>query len=137
MDIVMIIGRILFSYVFIAAGLNHLAKAKPYIEFAQTQKVKFPRASTYLSGLVLLLGGLSIVLGVYADVGALVLVVVLLVMAVKMHNFWSKTDEHAQGAFCKNVSMAGAALFFFALVANGGDFGPVLSDDLLSLFSNK
>jgi uncharacterized membrane protein YphA (DoxX/SURF4 family) len=59
MDIVMIIGRILFSYVFIAAGLNHLAKAKPYIEFAQTQKVKFPRASTYLSGLVLLLGGLS------------------------------------------------------------------------------
>ena len=33
--------------------------------------------------------------------------------------------------------MAGAAFFFFALVANGGDFGPVLSDDLLSLFSNK
>jgi uncharacterized membrane protein YphA (DoxX/SURF4 family) len=99
--------------------------------------VKFLRASTYLSGLVLLLGGLSIVLGVYADVGALVLVVVLLVMAVKMHNFWSKTDEHAQGAFWKNVSMAGAAFFFFALVANGGDFGPVLNDDLLSLFSNK
>ena len=87
--------------------------------------------------LLLLLGGLSIILGVYADVGALVLVAVLLVMAVKMHNFWSKTDEHAQGAFWKNVSMAGAAFFFFALVANGGDFGPVLSDDLLSLFSDK
>ena len=34
MDIVMIIGRILFAYVFVAAWLNHLAKSKPYIAFA-------------------------------------------------------------------------------------------------------
>lgn len=137
MDIVMVIGRILFAYIFVNAGYNHFVQAKVYVELAETQKVKFPRALTYLSGLVLLLGGLSIILGVYADVGALVLVAVLLIMAVKMHNYWSKTDEHAEGAFWKNVSMAGAALFFFALVANGGEFGPVVNDGLLSLFSSK
>ena len=49
---------------------------------------------------------------------------------------WVPDDLAKQGetaSFFKNVSMAGAALFLFALVANGGDFGPVVSDDLLSL----
>ncbi|MFM8907558.1 MAG: DoxX family protein [Actinomycetota bacterium] len=40
-----------------------------------------PRAFTYLSGLVLLLCGLSIILGVSVDVGALAIAVLLLVMA--------------------------------------------------------
>jgi uncharacterized membrane protein YphA (DoxX/SURF4 family) len=92
-----------------------------------------------LSGLLLLLGGLSVVLGVYADLGALLLAVLLLAMALKMHDFWTQSDPQAKQtetiAFFKNVSMAGAALFLFALVANGGDFGPVVSDDLLSLWA--
>jgi uncharacterized membrane protein YphA (DoxX/SURF4 family) len=81
-----------------------------------------------------------VVLGIYADLGALVLAVLLLAMALKMHDFWAHTDPQAKQtetiAFFKNVSMAGAALFLFALVANGGDFGPVVSDDLLSLWNS-
>jgi hypothetical protein len=60
-------------------------------------------------------------------------------MALKMHDFWTQSDPQAKQtetiAFFKNVSMAGAGLFLFALVANGGDFGPVVSDDLLSLWA--
>ena len=139
MDIIMIIGRVLFALIFVSSGINHFTKTQPMTGYAQFKKVPAAKASVLLSGLLLLLGGLSVVLGIYADLGALVLAVLLLAMALKMHDFWAQTDPQAKQtetiAFFKNVSMAGAALFLFALVANGGDFGPVVSDDLLSLWA--
>ena len=140
MDIVMIIGRVLFALIFVSSGINHFTKTQAMTCYAQFKKVPAAKASVLLSGLLLLLGGLSVVLGIYADLGALVLAVLLLAMALKMHDFWAHTDPQAKQtetiAFFKNVSMAGAALFLFALVANGGDFGPVVSDDLLSLWNS-
>lgn len=141
MGIVMVIARVLFALIFLASGLSHLTKAKTMVGYAQFKKVPAPAASIYLSGIIMVLGALSVVLGIYADLGAVVLAGLLIAMAVKMHDFWTQTDPQTKqgetASFFKNVSMAGAALFFFALVANGGDFGPVLSDDLLSFFSNK
>ncbi len=139
MDIVMIIGRVLFALIFLASGLNHFTKAKHMVGYAQFKKVPAPAASIYLSGLIMILGALSVILGIWADLGALVLAALLLVMAVKMHDFWTQTDPQAKqgetASFFKNVSMAGAALFIFALVANNGDFGPSVSNDLLSLWA--
>ena len=139
MDIVMIIGRVLFALMFLMSGLNHLTKSQAMTGYAQFKKVPAAKASVLLSGLVMLLGGLSVVLGIYADLGAIALAVLVIVMALKMHNFWTQTDPQAKQtetiAFFKNLSMGGAALFLFALVANGGDFGPVVSDDIISLFS--
>ena len=139
MDTIMIIGRILFGLIFISSGLNHLTKSQHMIGYAQFKKVPAPKASILLSGILLALGGLSVILGVYADLGAVVLAALLVVMALKMHDFWTQTDAQAKQtetiAFFKNVSMAGAAFFMFALVANGGDFGPSLSSDMLSLWA--
>ncbi|MFM8016536.1 MAG: DoxX family protein [Actinomycetota bacterium] len=140
----MIIGRVLFALVFLASGLNHLTKAKHMVGYAQFKKVPAPAASIYLSGIIMVLGALSVVLGIYVDLGSVVLAGLLIVMAVKMHDFWAQTDPQAKqgetASFFKNVSMAGAALFIFALVAGGAategfNFGPVLSDDLLSLWA--
>ena len=140
----MIIGRILFGLIFISSGLNHLTKSQHMVGYAQFKKVPAPKASILLSGILLALGGLSVILGVYADLGALVLAALLVIMALKMHDFWSQTDAQAKQtetiAFFKNVSMAGAALFMFALIASGaGDegfnFGPHVGD-MLSLFKN-
>jgi uncharacterized membrane protein YphA (DoxX/SURF4 family) len=139
MDIVMIIGRVLFALMFLMSGLNHLTKSQAMTGYAQFKKVPAAKASVLLSGLAMLLGGFSVVLGIYADLGALVLALLVIVVALKMHDFWAQTDPQAKQdetiAFFKNLSMGGAALFLFALVANGGDFGPVVSDDLLSLWA--
>ena len=144
MDIVMIIGRVLFALMFLAGGLNHFTKSKDMVGYAQFKKVPAAQAAVLLSGVVLVLGGLSVILGIYADLGSLALAVALLVMALKMHDFWAQADPQAKQtetiAFFKNVSMAGAALFMFALVASGaGDegfnFGPHLGD-MLSLWNN-
>lgn len=137
MDIVLIIGRVLFALMCITGGLNHFTKAEAMAGYAGFKGVPQPKLANLLSGLMLLAGGLSVVLGVYADLGALVLAVVLLAMALMMHNFWKADDASKQMetiSFFKNVSMAGAAIVFFAALAGAEKgarvIGPMITDGL-------
>ena len=67
-----------------------------------------------LSGLIALAGGLSVLLGYRAKVGAWLLVVFLVPITLAIHNFWAVHDPMAaqiqQVMFMKNLSMLGAAL---------------------------
>ncbi|MEI8160465.1 MAG: DoxX family protein [Actinomycetes bacterium] len=121
MDVVLVIGRALFALIFVASGINHITKAEHMTGYAQFKKVPAAKASVILSGVLFLLAAASLILGVYADLGALVLAVLLVVMAVMFHNFWTQTDpqqkQMEQIAFFKNISMAGGALVMFAALA--------------------
>ena len=137
MDIILIIGRVLFALMCITGGLNHFTKAEAMAGYAGFKGVPQPKLANLLSGLMLLAGGLSVVLGVYADLGALVLAVVLLAMALMMHNFWKADDASKQMetiSFFKNVSMAGAEIVFFAALAGAEKgarvIGPMITDGL-------
>ena len=137
MDAVLLVGRILFAFMFLMSGFNHLAKAEAMAGYAAYKKVPAPKLANLLSGVLMLLGGLSIILGVYADLGALVLAILLVVMAVKMHDFWNAQGEAKQPemiGFLKNVSMAGGALFLFAIAAmQDSNIGPALGSSLWSI----
>ena len=121
MDAVLVIGRVLFALIFVASGINHITKAEHMTGYAQFKKVPAAKASVILSGVLFLLAAASLILGVYADLGSLVLAVLLVVMAVMFHNFWTQTDpqqkQMEQIAFFKNISMAGGALVMFAALA--------------------
>ncbi|MGA1362090.1 MAG: DoxX family protein [Ilumatobacteraceae bacterium] len=138
MDIVLIIGRVLFALMLVTGGLNHFTKAEAMAGYAAHKGVPQPKLANLVSGLMLLLGGLSIILGVWADLGALVSAVVLLAMAVMMHDFWKAADPQAKQmetiSFFKNVSMAGGALVMFAALAAVDKgvrvIGPMITDGL-------
>ena len=76
---------------------------------------------------MMIAGGIFVALGIYADLGALLLAVFLIPTAFMMHAFWKETDPTAKmnesTAFFKDLSLAGAALIILALVANGANFG--------------
>jgi putative oxidoreductase len=139
MDIILIIGRVLFALILLSSGLNHFKHADHMAGYAGSKGVPAAKQSVLLSGLLMALGSLSIILGVYADLGALVMALLLLAMAVKMHDFW-KADEASKQSeminFFKNVSMAGGALVMFAAIAGatkGADvLGPMLTDGLFA-----
>ncbi len=138
MDAVLLIARILFSIMFVMSGLNHLTKADHMVPYAQMKGVPMPKLSVQLSGLLLLLGGLSVILGVWTDLGALLLCVLLVVMALKMHDFWTQSDPHAKQvemiSFMKNIGLAGGALFIFAIAAmEGSNYGPAITDSLFAI----
>jgi len=128
MDIVLLVGRILFALIFINSGIAHFTKNAAMTGYAQYKKVPLAKISVYVSGLMILLGGVYIVLGFYADLGALFIAAFLIPTAFLMHAFWKETDPTAKQnetiSFFKNLSLAGAALIIFALLHNGADFGP-------------
>ena len=137
MNAVILVGRILFAFMFLMSGFNHLAKAEAMAGYAAYKKVPAPKLANLLSGVLMLLGGLSIILGVYADLGALVLAILLVALAVKMHDFWNAEGEEKQPemiGFMKNISMAGGALFLFAYAATeDSNIGPALGKSLWAL----
>ena len=131
MNTVLIIGRVLFALIFLASGANHLTKLEAMTGYAQYKKVPAAKLAVVVSGLMILVGGLYIVFGVYADLGALLIAIFLIPTAFLMHAFWKETDvtakQNEQIAFMKDISMAGAALIIFVLVGSGADFGPSIT----------
>jgi len=105
--------------------------------YAQYKKVPAAKLSVILSGLMILVGGIFVALGIYADLGALLIALFLIPAAFMMHNFWTIQDAQAkQGEminFFKNLSLAGAALIIFVLVGSGVDFGPSITDGFFNL----
>jgi len=137
MNTVLVIGRVLFALIFINSGIAHLTKLEAMTGYAKYKKVPAAKLSVIVSGLMILVGGLYIALGIYADLGALLIALFLIPAAVLMHAFWKETDATAKQnesiGFFKDLSLAGAALIIFALVATGTDFGPSITSAFFSL----
>jgi putative oxidoreductase len=108
-------GRILFSLLFIMAGFGLFSSQQ--IAFAAAQGVPLASVAVPLSGILALVGGLSIALGYKAKWGAALIVLFLVPVTLMMHNFWSVTDpmvaQDQMAHFMKNVSLLGSALFIF------------------------
>jgi uncharacterized membrane protein YphA (DoxX/SURF4 family) len=137
MEFVMLIGRILFGLIFVSSGINHFTQTEGMTGYAQFKKIPSPKLAVQGSGLVLLLGGLSVILGIWADLGAIVLALILSVMAVTMHNYWTISEPQAKQAdmigFWKNISMAGGAIFMFAILSlENTNFGFMITGPLFN-----
>ncbi|TSA20861.1 MAG: DoxX family protein [Actinomycetales bacterium] len=141
MNAIVLIGRILFGGFFVMSGINHFAKLEAMTGYAKYKKLPAAKLGVLISGLALVIGGLYIVLGYYADLGALLLAIFLVLAAVIFHNFWKETDATAKQnemlAFMKDIALAGGALVIFAMVAKQGgeiDFGWVISKAHIALW---
>jgi putative oxidoreductase len=110
---VVLLGRVLFALIFIISGPNHFAKQT--IGYAAAQGVPLASLAVPFSGLMAIVGGLSILLGYRARIGAWLIVLFLVPVTFMMHNFWAVVDPMMKQMqmimFFKNVSMTGAALF--------------------------
>jgi putative oxidoreductase len=122
---VVVLGRILYSLIFLVAATGHFTKQT--IGYAAQQGVPLASIAVPLSGVIALAGGLSILLGYRARFGAWLLVLFLVPVTVMMHKFWGISDPMAAQIqmimFMKNLGLLGAAL----LISQFGP-GPVSLD---------
>jgi len=113
---VILAGRILFTLIFLMSGFTHFSSRT--IAFAASQGVPLASIVVPISGIVAFLGGLSILLGYRAKLGAW-LIVVFLIGVTPMHKFWGITDPMMQqmqmAMFMKNLTMLGGALLISQL----------------------
>lgn len=118
MPLIVLLGRIFYSAIFIFSSFGHFSRDT--ISYAANHGVPFPSLLVPASGIIALLGGLSILLGYKAKLGAWLIVLFLLPVTLVMHDFWAETDPLTkftdQIMFMKNVSLLGAAL----LITNFG-----------------
>jgi putative oxidoreductase len=112
MKYLVLLGRLFYSAIFIMAGPAHFTKGD--IAYGASHGVPLASIAVPLSGVISLLGGVSILAGYKARYGAWLIVLFLVPVTVMMHNFWAVPDPMAktmqQIMFMKNLSMLGAAL---------------------------
>ena len=109
---VVLLGRFLFALIFLMSSPNHFSRQT--IAYASSQGVPLATLAVPFSGILALLGGLSILLGYRAKIGAWLIVLFLVPVTLMLHKFWGISDP-AQAQmqmimFMKNVSMLGGAL---------------------------
>lgn len=112
MKYIVLLGRILYAAIFIAASLGHFAQST--IAFTSDAGVPFAAILVPLWGIIGFLGGLSILIGFKARYGAWLVVIFLIPVTFLLHQFWNLDNPMESGIqkamFLKNLSMLGAAL---------------------------
>ena len=118
-DALFLVGRIVLGLFYLYNASNHILNLKAMAGYTRSKGVPMPELATLGTGVVLLLGGLSLMSGLYPDVGVALLVIFLLSTAFIMHNFWTMSDPQARMMetvqFSKDLALAASALMFLAI----------------------
>ncbi|MCH7528436.1 MAG: DoxX family protein [Candidatus Marinimicrobia bacterium] len=117
MKFIPLIGRILFSLMFIMSGMGHLTNTTGMAMYAGSMGVPGPTLLVIISGIMIVVGGFSVLLGYKVKIGTILLVVFLIPTSFIMHPFWAIEDpmqsQIQMVMFFKNLSMLGGALLFY------------------------
>ena len=115
----LIVGRIIFGLYWVYNGVMHFKHHKDNTGYAASKHVPAPAASNIITGIMILLGGLSILLGAWVQVGLALIIIFLVGTLIKMHDFWNETDPMgrmmSEIQFGKNLALIGACLMMYAL----------------------
>jgi len=119
MATVFFIGRIIFGLYWLKMAYNHFKKVDAMTGYATFKGVPYPRLAVLGGGVLLLLGGLSVLLGLMPHIGLTLLLVFLIPVTFKMHAFWKETDLTARSGdevqFYKNLGLIGALLMLYMI----------------------
>ena len=119
MNVAFLIGRIIFAGFWLMSSFNHFKNLSYISEYAKARGTPSPKIAVAGTGVLLLLGGLSMLLGVYPVVGIVLLIIFLVGVSFQMHSFWRMDDPQMKQIdrvnFMKNMAL-GAALLMLLLL---------------------
>ncbi|HEV2616910.1 MAG TPA: DoxX family protein [Candidatus Acidoferrales bacterium] len=117
--IAFLIGRIIVGCFFIMSGFNHFVGINTTAGYAKAKGMPAAKLAVATSGVMLLLGGVSMLLGYHPSIGAILLVIFLLAAAFGIHNFWTVQDPQARLGekinFLKDIALLGFVLMTLAI----------------------
>ncbi|MCG5051616.1 MAG: DoxX family protein [Myxococcales bacterium] len=106
-------GRVLLSLIFVLGGVSKVVGFAATTELLRVEGVPTPALFLALAIVAELAGGLSLMTGSFARLGALVLVLYLIPVTLIMHDFWNLGGLERQMQlvnFLKNLSVMGGLL---------------------------
>lgn len=124
MTYLFLFARILYGGFFLISGVNHFVKTGTYTQYAASKKLPAPAAGVLGTGALIVLGGMSILLGLFPVIGFWLIVAFLVGVTPVMHGFWSVEDPGQRAMervqFMKNVGLLGAALMMIVFTTYMG-----------------
>jgi putative oxidoreductase len=113
-DLLWYLGRLLLGGYFLYNAYNHFANLTMMAGYAQSKGVPSAKEAVLVSGILLAIGGLSVLFNTYLTIGLLALVLFLIPVTIIMHAFWKVQDPGARMGemvnFAKNLALLGAVL---------------------------
>jgi putative oxidoreductase len=122
------LGRILLSLIFLASAAGKLNDWQGTLTMLTDKNLPIPEVLLAVAVVLEIVGGTLVVLGLYARLGAVALLLFLIPVTFILHNFWAMPEAKQMEQminFMKNVSITGGVLMVLALGA-----GPVSIDSL-------
>jgi putative oxidoreductase len=131
-----LIGRALVAWFFLSAALDYGGRWHATITMMSMQGVPAAPLLLGVGIIVMLVGGISVLLGFHARYGALLLFSFTLLATIMMHDYWNMRSELARASdyeiFARNIAIAGALLFMVGMGA-----GPFSVDNALNAPKKK
>ena len=119
LDYLFLLGRILYGGFFVVSGINHFRHLSMMAGYAGFKGVPAPKAAVIVSGLLILLGGLGVVLGVYPECSVACITLFLVPVTAMMHRYWEIADPQARIGdrvnFEKNIALLGGGLMLLMI----------------------
>lgn len=122
---VLLAGRIVVSLFFFFSASFHLFQGAQAEGYAKSVGFPAPKLAGWPSGLYLLAAATSVSVGIWPDLGALLIGLWVIPTALWFHAFWKVEDQMQRMSqmqlFWRNVTFLGMAVALFAVFAGLGD----------------
>jgi len=112
-----LVGRIFLSAIFVLSGVAKLADPSGTAEHMAAQGIPMIGLLLPLAALVEIVGGLSLITGTFARIGATMLILFLIPTTVLFHDFWAYQGPERvmqMANFMKNVAIGGGLMLVLA-----------------------
>ena len=126
-----LIGRLVLAWFFLSSALHYAGQWDATIMLMGLKGLPVPPLLLGAGIVVMLVGGISLVLGFHARYGAMLLFAFTLLASILMHDYWKISDAASRAAdyeiFSRNIAIAGAVLMMVGMGA-----GPFSLDNRLN-----
>ncbi len=124
--VIVLVGRILFAYFFgVIGGVGHFRRSRSMVDYAGSAKFPFPAIAGWPSGAWLIVGSLSLAVGLWPDVGTLMIAAFVIPAAWWFHRYWAVEDPMQKMTqtqlFWRNAIALGTCLAMFGMFVTLGD----------------
>ena len=118
-DYVLLIGRCCLAVVFGISAISKFRREPAEIKVLANLHIPAPASVEVLVGVCEVIGALALVLGVYAQIAAILLVIFMVGISFAVLNFWSPGDPppvRAQklNGFAANIAIIGGLIYVVA-----------------------
>ncbi len=114
MKLPFLLGRAIFGGFFLYSGIHHFTDSETITQYAKYKGVPMPELAVKASGLALIVGGTSILLGVKPKLGTAAVLGFLSTVSPAIHDFWNVNDPQQKQSemvnFTKNLALLGSTL---------------------------